>query len=205
MHLSLQPRLLPSGLWEASQGKPAIVRSHTFFFFFNLRTTAFLSNSQPCEFCFLCPFFFRGFYSGPPSLMGPQTDTSLWNTQRLFPPTVKTRPCGCLSIFGFASFSLFPLLKVGISSLLTLVNPVLVSKVSVLSELGETVKITASLKDGETEVTQLLSDKLMLLISTARALSISPHNLPLPTHRSLELWVSSIACGQLDPQPAVSV
>ena len=76
--------------------------------------------------------------------------------------------------------SLFPTSKAGFSSLLTLVNPVFVSEASVLSDLGETVKIIALLEDGDAQVTQLVSEKLILLASAAGALFISPRSSPHP-------------------------
>lgn len=112
------------------------------FIFLNLRTTAFLSNSQPCEFCFLCSS--RSMASAQALLSfphgAPDRDINL-EYPEAFPSRYQDYPMAICLVCGFASLALFPPSEAGLSSLLILVNPVFVSKASVLSELGAMVRI----------------------------------------------------------------
>lgn len=134
-----------------------------FFFFFNLRTMLFflihspvssVSPAPPIPRLLHRPFFPQG---------APHRDLNL-EYPKAFPST----PYSCLffvCLFGFPlsppnfeNWTLFPP---------DLSTSCVVSETSVISESGELVKITASLEAGETEVTQLVSDKVMRLGFTA--------------------------------------
>ena len=116
-----------SGLWEASQNKTMQSYNHIPFY---LEHKGFFVTHIP-ESCV--------------SLFSPR-DLNLEHS-KAFPSWYHLFVCFFFLLFSFF-LSLLPPSKAGPSSLLTLVNPIFASQASVLSELGEMVKIIASLKDG---------------------------------------------------------